>query len=82
MCYKKHTALAIVSITKIKPYLLYWLFVSIILGFILGSFYGNENEDLFIALIVSMLLVVNPIILPKIWGFVLARIHEIAKVIK
>ncbi len=65
---------------KIKPYLLFWLFVSIILGFILGSFYGNEN--LVIALIVSMLLVVNPIILPKIWEFVLARIHEIAKVIK
>lgn len=62
---------------KLIPYLLLYVFVAIILGITLGAVYGDD--DLVVSLVVCLILIVNPILLPKIWRFVLARISEIAK---
>lgn len=59
---------------KIIPYLLIWG----IAGIILGSF----GKDKTLVVFIIILLIVNPILLPKIWRFVLARIGEIAKTIQ
>ena len=59
---------------KIIPYLLIWG----IAGIILGAF-GNDKA---LVAFIIILLIVNPIFLPKIWRFVLARIGEIAKAIQ
>lgn len=62
------------TLKKIIPYLLIWG----IAGIILGSF----GKDKALVAFIIILLIVNPILLPKIWRFVLARIGEIAKAIQ
>ena len=66
---------------KFIPYLFVWVVASIILGLSVGT-RGRDEENLVIWLIISLILVVNPIVLPKVWRFVLARIGEIAQAIR
>ena len=66
---------------KLIPYLLGWVIASVILGLSLGT-RGGDEEILVVWLIIFLILVANPIVLPKIWRFVLARIGEIAKAIR
>ena len=66
--------------SKIIPYLLLWVSVGVTLVLTLGS--DSDKEGLVTWLIVCLILVVNPIFLPKIWQFVLVRVREIAKAIR
>ena len=66
---------------KLVPYLLVWVIVSVILGLSLGT-RGRDAENLVVWLIIFLILVVNPIVLPKIWKFALERIKEISKAIQ
>ena len=68
------------KVKKIIPYLLLWVIVGGTLGLTLGSDY--KNESLVSWLIVCLIVVVNPIILPRVWRFVLVRIEEIVKAIR
>ena len=66
---------------KLVPYLLVWVIASVILGLSLGT-RGADEENLVVWLIIFLILVVNPIVLPKIWKFALERIKEISKAIQ
>lgn len=66
---------------KLIPYLLGWVIAAVILGLSLGT-RGRDEEDLVVWLIIFLIFVVNPIVLPKIWKFVLERIKEISKAIR
>jgi len=66
---------------KLIPYLLGWVIAAVILGLSLGTG-GGDEAILVVWLIIFLILVVNPIVLPKIWRFVLARIGEITKTIR
>ena len=63
------------------PYLFVWVIASVILGLSLGT-RGSDEENLVVWLIIFLILVVNPIVLPKIWKFVLERIKEISEAIR
>ena len=63
------------------PYLFVWVIASVILGLSFGT-KGSDEENLVVWLIIFLILVVNPIVLPKIWKFVLERIKEISKAIR
>lgn len=66
---------------KMTPYLLLWVIAATILGLSLGT--NGDDEAVLVAwLIIFLILIVNPIFLPKIWRFVLVRIREIAKAIR
>ena len=66
---------------KFIPYLLVWVIVSVILGLSLGT-RGRDEENLVVWLIIFLILVVNPIVLPKVWKFALERIKEISKAMR
>jgi len=66
---------------KFIPYLSVWVIISVILGLSLGT-RGSDEANLVVWLIIFLILVVNPIVLPKIWKFVLERIEEISKAIR
>lgn len=66
---------------KFIPYLLVWVIVSVILGLSLGT-RGRNEENLVVWLIIFLILIVNPIVLPKVWKFALERIKEISKAIR
>ena len=58
---------------KCIPYLFVWGITFVILG---------SSDDEFLVVWLIIILIVNPIVLPRIWKFVLERIREIAKAIK
>ena len=66
---------------KLIPYLLGWVIAAVILGLSLGT-RGRNEENLVVWLIIFLILVVNPVVLPKIWKFALERIKEISKAIR
>lgn len=66
---------------KMIPYLLLWVIAATILGLSLGT-KGSDEANLVVWLIIFLILIANPIFLPKIWRFVLVRIREIAKAIR
>ena len=66
---------------RMMPFLLLWVVVGTILGLSLGT-RGNDEANLVAWIIIFLILIVNPISLPKIWRFLLTRIGEIAKAIR
>ena len=66
---------------KLIPYLLVWVSVAVILGLSVGT-RGRDEENLVVWLTIFLILVVNPIVLPKVWKFVLERIKEISKAVR
>lgn len=66
---------------RMMPFLLFWVVAGTILGLSLGT-RGNDEANLVAWIIIFLILIVNPIFLPKIWRFMLARIEEIAKAIR
>ena len=69
------------TLKKFIPYLFVWVIASVILGLSLGT-RGSDEANLVVWLIIFLILIVNPIVLPKIWEFVLERIKEISKAIR
>ena len=63
------------------PFLLLYVVAGTILGLSLGT-RGNDEANLVAWIIIFLILIVNPIFLPRIWQFVLVRIREIAKAIR
>lgn len=66
---------------KFIPYLFVWIITSVILGLSLGT-KGHDEYVLVHWIVVFLILVVNPIFLPRIWAFMLARIKELAKTMR
>ena len=58
---------------KFIPYLLLWVGVSLIV---------DPDSEVFFFFIVCLILVVNPIVLPKVWKFILERIKEVSKAVR
>ena len=66
---------------RMRPFLLLYVVAGTILGLSVGN-KGDDEATLVAWIIIFLILIVNPIFLPKIWQFVLVRIREIAKAIR
>ena len=66
---------------RMMPFLLLWVVAGTILGLSLGT-RGSDEATLAGWLTIFLILIVNPIVLPRIWKFVLERVREIAQAIR